>query len=85
MSSDSRAADLASASLNPGLIVTVPLARQDLLLGTDCCLDVAAGLAAGPGTTWGKRCCDNPRGPVTQVNINLFRCLYRILSTSWAW
>merc|ERR1719397_1041120 len=44
---------------------------QDLLLGTDCCLDVAAGLAAGPGTTWGKRCCDNPRGPVTQLSVNV--------------
>ena len=48
---------------------------EDLLLGTDCCLDIAGGLeklARGDeSSAWGKKCCDNPRSPITRPSANI--------------
>ena len=48
---------------------------EDLLLGTDCCFDIAGGvqkISRGDfGSAWGKVCCDNPRSPITLPPDNL--------------
>lgn len=48
---------------------------DDLLLGPDCCFDIAGGvekIASGDLTSpWGKKCCDNIRSPITQPSENL--------------
>ena len=54
---------------------------DDLLLGPDCCFDIAGGvekLASGDLTSpWGKKCCDNIRSPITQPSENLTAELVR--------
>ena len=48
---------------------------EDLLLGTDCCFDIAGGvekISRGDlRTVWGKKCCENLRSPITQPPDNL--------------
>ena len=48
---------------------------EDLLIGTDCCFDIAGGverISRGDLTSaWGKKCCDNLRSPITLPPANL--------------
>ena len=48
---------------------------DDLLLGPECCLDIAGGverLVSGDlDSVWGKKCCDNIAAPVTIPPTNI--------------